>query len=66
MAIRDLLEYLKYNNCDCKVRIDKDKVRGTCSNHPNSVLLVGKARVGVVLREVQRRKSFDKPNSKIV
>lgn len=67
MAIKDLLEHLKYSGCGCPIDVKEDLgvVNGVCLRHPDSVLLVNGARVGIVLRELKKKK-VDKKASKIV
>ncbi len=67
MAMKDLIAYLNYGKCDCDVdyREEIGVVNGVCPKHPNSELMVKGVRVGVFLKELEKRK-LDKKGSKVV
>ena len=67
MAIKELIEHLSYNGCNCPVDFKEDLgiVNGVCPRHKKSVLLVKGVRVEVFLRELNKRK-LDRKHSEIV
>lgn len=56
MAIKDIIEHLQYDKCDCPVdyREGLEVVNGECPNHLNSKLLVDGVRIDIYAKVKSR------------